>query len=125
MDDGLALLVFRVPLVPKSAESDIEGQLIKGTVFRCGKAEILEEGRTRVIWDSGIEVLRAVLHLLVDSYATCGSCLLRMDNSVMSEGLLAGCRVQVLRRLRGGARMGTGIGSNGVGGGTSLGNGNV
>ena len=44
-----------------------------------------------------MEVLRTVLPLPIDSYATCGSRLLSMENTVMSEGLRAG---------RGGARMG-------------------
>ena len=43
----------------------------------------------------GMEVLRAVLHLPVDRCVTCGSPFLRMDNTVMSRGLLAGCTVQV------------------------------
>ena len=41
-----------------------------------------------VLWAGGMEVLRAVLHLLVDSRADCGSRLLRMDNTVLYEGLL-------------------------------------
>ena len=54
----------------------------------------------RVMWAGGMEVLRAVLQLLVDADATsCCSRLLRMNNSVMSEGLLAGCTVHVLRAV--------------------------
>ena len=93
VDDGfrllgkLAILAFRVPLV---AESDSKGQLIKGTLkVREGRQTfqmfVKEEGRFHFVWVSEMDFLCAVLRLLDDSYASCGSRLPRKDISVMSD----------------------------------------
>ena len=52
------------------------------------------------------EGLHNVILLPEDCYATCGTCLLRLNCLAMDEGSNAGCTIHVSRRLRGGARAG-------------------
>ena len=67
---------------------------------------VKEGNRLRVLRVGCPEVLRAVLSLSDDSYATCGSRLLQMSNTAVTEGVTSGCTIDVWERLRGGARMG-------------------
>ena len=52
-----------------------------------------------------------MLPLSDDFCATCGSRLMQVGNTAMTERLNSGCAIQVLKRLRGGARMGNGMAS--------------
>ena len=98
----LAVFVFPVPQVVQESVEMSQITSLKSLPAHKNVKRPSKKGACGVIWAGGTEFLRAVLHLPVDSCATRGSRLLRMDNAVTSEGLLAGCTVQVLRRLRGG-----------------------
>ena len=63
-------------------------------------------------WVGGTEVLRAALTLSDCYHATRGSHLIQMGHTAMTEILNTGCTILVLKRLRGGARMGNGVGGS-------------